>query len=444
MKKSVSSVGLTDKGVDWLMKVVLCRSCFRGPIDGAGETLVTYAAELSRAGHQPSVLLMYPHPTESQYTDRLKRLDVEVSHVTSHPVEGTLSIMRRVAGYLFRVVPRSPQRLHEDAEKVAHSFASRYLNQCREQLERSGAEVVHVLTSDAASPIIIAAAHAAGLPVIYQEMGTPCHPTFYAPYHQRLISALPLCVRIAALSPHLAQDCREKYPDPDKVTVLPVMVEDLYVEGAASGPPEVRFGFAARIEPLKGPLILAEAFARLHGSLPSIRLTMAGMGSEEAKVAALMREFGAEEHCVLPGTYTTPLEKRSFMQSLDVMVHPSLTEGTPNTIIEAMSFGLPIIASAVGGIPDLISQESGILVPPGDVEALKEAMHVLAVNADLRRHMGLAARRRYEQIFSPSRVLPILLETYRRVAAEGGAPQPAVAAEAWQGVHPWSSELQVC
>lgn len=425
------------------MNVVLCRSSFRGPIDGAGETLATYAAELSKAGHNSSVLLMYSHPTERQYTNRLKRLDVKVSHVTNHPVHGALTLMRRVAGSLFRLVPRSPRLLHEDAERISHRVASRYLNRCREMLLRSRADVAHVLTSDASTPVMIAAAHAAGLPVIYHELGTPCHPKAYAPYHQRLIQTLPLCTGIAALSPHLAERCREKYPVPNNVTVLPLMVEDLYTERAAENDAhEVTFGFAARIEALKGPLVLAEAFARLRRELPCVRLQMAGMGSEEPKVLALLQEHHVEAHCDLSGTYTSFKQKRSFMQSLDVLVHPSWSEGTPNTIIEAMSSGLPVIASAVGGIPDLLSQESGILVPPGDVPALTRAMQRLALDPELRHSMGRAARLRYEQIFAPDRVLPLLLEAYRRVAVKEHA-QPGVA-EIWDDAHPWSSEVAVC
>jgi glycosyltransferase involved in cell wall biosynthesis len=94
-----------------------------------------------------------------------------------------------------------------------------------------------------------------------------------------------------------------------------------------------------------------------------------------------------------------------------------LTEGTPNTIVEAMSHGVPTIASAVGGIPDLINAETGILFPASDVAALAQAITRLAKDKELRLRMGLAARARYEQLFSPPAVLPILLDTYNRVLA---------------------------
>lgn len=420
------------------MKIVLCRSSCCGPIDGAGETITTYASELYNAGYDASVLLMYSHPRERQYTDRLQRLGVSVSHVTDHPVNRALSFTRKAASYFFRLVPRAPHLLHGDAERFSHLLANYYFDRCRKQLRESRADVVHVLTADFATPIIIAAAHAEGLPVIYHELGTPCNPPAFAPYHQRLMQALPFCASIAALSPHLAALCREQYSIPDdKVTVLPLMVEDLSpglpLRESSNG---VTFGFAARFEALKGSLILADAFASLYHQFPSVRLRMAGAGSEEAKITARLREPGLQGYCDLPGPYTTFVQKRSFMQSLDVLVHPSLTEGTPNTIIEAMSLGLPIIASAVGGVPDLLARDIGVLVPPGDARALTEAMYHLAVNPKLRESMGRAARERYEQLFSPAKVLPLLLETYRRVAA---GEQPVMAADRWssRSAHPW-------
>jgi glycosyltransferase involved in cell wall biosynthesis len=110
------------------------------------------------------------------------------------------------------------------------------------------------------------------------------------------------------------------------------------------------------------------------------------------------------------------------MQGLDVFVAPSFTEGTPNSIIEAMAHGLPIIASEVGGIPDMIDSESGILVPPGDADALSRAIIRLAEDDLLRSRMGKAARERYQRLFSPEAVLPVLLETYQRVSGHTSAP----------------------
>ena len=123
------------------------------------------------------------------------------------------------------------------------------------------------------------------------------------------------------------------------------------------------------------------------------------------------------------------------MRSLDVFVMPSFTEGTPNSIVEAMAHGIPIIASQVGGVPDMIGDDAGILVPPGDVRALEQAMLRLARDQDLRQSMGWAAYERYQRFFSPHAVLPLMLETYQRVSGNGHY----VAPPSGNGhLHPWA------
>ncbi len=143
---------------------------------------------------------------------------------------------------------------------------------------------------------------------------------------------------------------------------------------------------------------------------------MAGSGPQQQAVETQARALGVLTACDFPGVYSAPEDKGAFMQSLDVFVLPTLAEGTPNSIIEAMAHGLPVIASAVGGIPDLITPETGLLVPPGEPAALAHAMMQLASDPDLRARMGRAARVRYEQLFSPQVVLPALVDAYRRIA----------------------------
>ncbi len=125
------------------------------------------------------------------------------------------------------------------------------------------------------------------------------------------------------------------------------------------------------------------------------------------------------------------------MRGLDIFALPSLTEGTPNSIVEAMSQGLPVVASAVGGVPDLITPEVGLLVPPNDPAAVRDALVSLAADGNLRARMGSAAARRYATLFSPGVVLSMLLDTYKRVAASGHAPRTRHPPQ--RGQHPWSA-----
>src|SRR5258708_27883717 len=180
-------------------------------------------------------------------------------------------------------------------------------------------------------------------------------------------------------------------------------------------PDRITFGFAARREELKGPMILLEAFAAAHGKCGEICLKIAGDGSQRQKIAARAKALDIASRYRYHGVYTPPEGCRAFMEILDVFVMPSFTEGTPNSIVEAMACGKPIIASEVGGIPDMIGEESGILVPPGDMKALAEAMLCLAQNPELRRTMGAAAKERNQKLFSPNVVVPLMFPTYRRV-----------------------------
>jgi glycosyltransferase involved in cell wall biosynthesis len=155
---------------------------------------------------------------------------------------------------------------------------------------------------------------------------------------------------------------------------------------------------------------------------------------------SLSAELGVAHRCHFPGVYQSPGEKSAFMRSIDVFVLPSHTEGTPNCIIEAMAHGLPVIASAVGGIPDVVTPETGILVPEGDGAALADAMSRLAADRALRERMGAAGRERYERLFSPGAVLPVMLETYRRVARAGEAAA-ALSSNGGGATHPWQFTL---
>lgn len=292
--------------------------------------------------------------------------------------------------------------------------------------------------------VMIRAAHDVGVPVLYQELGMPYHPPDFESYYEQFTSVLPLCSEVAALSPHLAEQCREKLPFAKSLSVLPIMTDDLFNGAAATARTRhksaggVTFGFAARLEPLKGPLVLMDAFAAASRELADIKLRIAGVGSQKQKVIARAEMHGITERCDFPKVYTRPEDKSAFMRSLDVFVLASLTEGTPNSIVEAMAHGLPVIATSVGGIPDVVTRETGILVPPGDSEALGQAINRLAADHALRVEMGHAAKERYAKLFSPRVVLPVMLSTYRRVAARNGNPALNAQANGNGLLHPWA------
>lgn len=419
------------------MRIILCKGQIYGPISGSDETLVTYASQLQKAGHEVSVLLMYLHAEEDQYYQRLLEAGVPVAWMASNLAHTSMGAGRKVAYQIFNTFPSSKRFIRRRALRLVTGMATRNYHQCREFFENQNADLIHVMTPDPSAMVMIKAGHDAGIPVIYQELGIPYHPPDFESYYEQFTSVLPLCSEIAALSPKLIQHCREKLPDSKALSILPIM-SDEFVSGHEThqpAPDRITFGFAARMEELKGPMVLMEAFAAAHGQCREICLNIAGDGSQRQKIAARAKALDVASRYRYHGVYTHPEECRAFMESLDVFVMPSFTEGTPNSIVEAMACGKPIIASDVGGIPDMIGFESGILVPPGDTSALAQAMLRLAKDKDLRRTMGQAARKRYQQLFSPSAVVPLMLETYRRVTQNGH-----YVAENGNGhVHPWAN-----
>lgn len=165
-------------------------------------------------------------------------------------------------------------------------------------------------------------------------------------------------------------------------------------------------GTVGRMQAVKNHLGLVRAFARLRSggdeAAQRLRLVIVGDGPARPQVEALVDELGLREVVWLTGERS---DVPALMQGMDVFVLPSLAEGISNTVLEAMASGLPVIASDVGGNPELVDAGvTGFLVPPADTEAWADAMRRLATG-DTAARMGQAARLRVEQEFSLDRMV---------------------------------------
>ncbi len=108
-------------------------------------------------------------------------------------------------------------------------------------------------------------------------------------------------------------------------------------------------------------------------------------------------------------------QKYYHFRNSDIFILPSYAEGFPMAILEAMASSLPIISTTVGGIPDLVKSENGILISPGDSEALKNALQKLIENPTLRKSMGDNNRKKIENEYSISRVIKELVKIYQNI-----------------------------
>jgi len=169
--------------------------------------------------------------------------------------------------------------------------------------------------------------------------------------------------------------------------------------------PGVEILFTGAIARPKGVFDLVRAFALVVRECPreKLRLVIAGGGKAEA-CRELAREWGVEDNVSLPGWLASRQLQEAYAKA-DIYCLPSYIEGVPMGVLEAMAFALPIVASPVGGIPDLVDDGvHGLFVPPGDVNALALALRRLIDNPVARESMGAACRQRVASRYAPQQV----------------------------------------
>jgi glycosyltransferase involved in cell wall biosynthesis len=156
--------------------------------------------------------------------------------------------------------------------------------------------------------------------------------------------------------------------------------------------------------------LLLEAFETVARNRPGIRLLIKGSGPEEPALRALAVSLNIGDKCVFQPS--TPDVTRT-LSAIDVFVLPSLTEGLSNALMEAMACGCCVIASAVGGLPELVSDGStGLLFPSGDKDALTARLSEIVDDAGRRQALGAAARERMCREFSLAGAVRNMQEIY--------------------------------
>jgi sugar transferase (PEP-CTERM/EpsH1 system associated) len=175
-------------------------------------------------------------------------------------------------------------------------------------------------------------------------------------------------------------------------------------------------GTAGRMQAVKDPVNLAQAFVVLLKIAPPaspLRLVMVGDGPLQTQVADVLEKGGARSLCWLAGERN---DVAQIMRGLDLFVLPSLGEGISNTVLEAMASGLPVVATAVGGNPELVSEgRTGYLVPRANPQALAESMLRCYNNVAECRRLGREARVTAERFFSMSAMVNNYLALYDRM-----------------------------
>jgi glycogen synthase len=211
----------------------------------------------------------------------------------------------------------------------------------------------------------------------------------------------------------------------ERITVIPSGFDPALFAGGREdvfpGLARPRIGYVGRLAPQKRVDLLVRAFNRMAGQA---ELVVVGDGPDRDLIRRLAAQSPAADRITLAG-FVEHAAVPAVLASLDVLVLPSAYEEMGSVLTEAMAAGLPVVASDVGGIPEVVRPgETGLLVPPGDVDALAAALDRLVAEPPLRARLATGSRRRATDYAWPALAARVAA-VYARVT---GRDAPAEAA----------------
>lgn len=270
-------------------------------------------------------------------------------------------------------------------------------------------DVVHLHGSAPGSAGVLAV-KAAGIRPIYSEYSD--HQLAPQPVRllRRLFGRLP-AVNVA-VSSFVARSLTQHVGIPSEdIRVIPIGTDDSPSVGPEG--PYPRLLVVANFWPWKGHEVLLRAMAMLPVEVGA-DLTLVGDGIERQRLEALAERLGVTDRIRFAGFSQAPWEHADGSWAY---IHPSLSEGLPLAVMEAMMRGLPVVATSAGGVPELVSHENtGLLVKPGDAQDLARGIMRVLENPTLRRRLGANARGFAQNNLQKRRAIDAYFNLYERSA----------------------------
>ena len=245
------------------------------------------------------------------------------------------------------------------------------------------------------------------------------HELYDTPRRQLLGAMMSPLAEVVAVTPEVSE-YRKRFPGVCRVIPngVPTPANDpsMRAHGRAQlGIGDDRFlvGCAARLSDEKNHAGLLDAFARLHQREPGAVLACAGDGPLRGELRALAKDFGVGDHVLWLG----PLrDMRPFYAALDVCVLNSTREGLPLSLLEAMAYGVPVVATDVGGVGELLAGEAGVLVPSREPAHLAAALASLAADPARAKRLGGNGEARVRASYNVDRMVDRYVALYRDLA----------------------------
>jgi glycosyltransferase involved in cell wall biosynthesis len=268
------------------------------------------------------------------------------------------------------------------------------------------------------------AARLAGVPVVVSTKHGRNYPTTpVARLTNRLACAI--CSDLIGVSTDCAAIWHQVEPArPEKVSVIVNGIDTAAFPYSTRpcGTPG-RAVSVARLSAVKDPLTLLRATQRVIECEPDFQLDLVGDGPLRANVEAEIARLHLERAVRVHGTLD---DVRAVLAGASFFVLSSTSEGVSMTLLEAMATGLPVVATNVGGTPEVVVDgTTGLLVPPREPKALADAMLWMSRHPEARQRMGVAARRRVEERFSMQHTIDAYERLYRRAIETHRRPRAA-------------------
>ena len=262
-------------------------------------------------------------------------------------------------------------------------------------LRRESVTHLHNHIAKSSCTVAMLASQLSGIPYSFTLHGPDI---FFAPEHWRLDEKIARARFVACIS-DFARAQAMLFSDQahwPKLKIVHCGVDPARYD--ATGPRDGHhLAFVGRLDAVKGVPLLLEALAEARKSLPDLRLTLVGDGPDREALLDQARALDLSEAVEFAG-YLSQTEVAALLAYADCLVLPSFAEGVPVVLMEAMAARLPVIATRVGGVSELVEDGvSGLLVPPGDVASLTQA--IKQVMKSDRAAMGQAGRAAVEAGF---------------------------------------------
>lgn len=298
----------------------------------------------------------------------------------------------------------------------------RFIGRFRRVLRDEQPDIVHLHSRRGADYLGGVASRMEKRRVVLSRRVVSPEPKWVVPWKYRLFD------RVVAISDSVRDTLVRSGANPLKILVVPSAVDSDHYRpigdrewlaaefGVAADAPLI--GMVANYIPIKGHRILLQALPVVLEHFPNLRVLCFGRGSGEAGVARQVVRAGLGDHVLMAG-FRTDLDR--VLGGLDILVHPATREGLGVSLLQASSCGVPIIASRVGGIPEVVEDGvTGVLVPPENPEALAAAITQLLKDPDCARQMGRRGRERVRAQFTVAQMVDGTMAVYKELLNSGG------------------------